>query len=231
MKIVRAIRSGRILPRAPSRDRPEFYNLWSASDEPRADHPMNMPAPKLALPGHAESYNPPAEYLFSAEERSEWESAEKEDRKTNFLPQKHSNLRSVPGYADFVQERFERCLDLYLAPRTTRKKLDSEILNNPDVLLPKLPSPKDLKPFPQSEGGMIFRHPEGIRCRCLAPSWDGNWLLTGAEDGKVRLWDMSNGRMVNSWDLNLGRSKDDKGPVQAVEWCPRKDLSLFAAST
>jgi len=29
---------------------------------------QHIPAPKLALPGHAESYNPPPEYLFTKEE-------------------------------------------------------------------------------------------------------------------------------------------------------------------
>ena len=50
MKIVRAIRQGRIVAHAPGRERPAFYNLWSDADEARADHPMHMPAPKLPLP-------------------------------------------------------------------------------------------------------------------------------------------------------------------------------------
>lgn len=29
----------------------------------------------------------------------------------------------VPAYAHFIKERFERCLDLYLCPRTRRKRL------------------------------------------------------------------------------------------------------------
>ena len=29
----------------------------------------------------------------------------------------------VPAYASFIKERFERCLDLYLCPRTRRKRL------------------------------------------------------------------------------------------------------------
>lgn len=37
---------------------------------------------------HAESYNPPAEYLFSAEELQKWEDLDPEDRKYNFIPQK-----------------------------------------------------------------------------------------------------------------------------------------------
>lgn len=33
-------------------------------------HQHHIPAPKLPLPGHSESYNPPPEYLFSEEEVS-----------------------------------------------------------------------------------------------------------------------------------------------------------------
>ena len=83
---------------------------------------MHMPAPKLKLPTHAESYNPPAEYLFTEDEKREWQEADASDRKTDYIPQKFDSLRKVPGYSDFVQQRFERCLDLYLAPRMRKKK-------------------------------------------------------------------------------------------------------------
>lgn len=32
---------------------------------------QHIPAPKLTLPGHAESYNPPPEYIFTKEEVSD----------------------------------------------------------------------------------------------------------------------------------------------------------------
>lgn len=48
-----------------------FYMLWGSDDnsveEMRRIH-NHLPAPKRHLPGHAESYNPPAEYLFDKEE-------------------------------------------------------------------------------------------------------------------------------------------------------------------
>ena len=40
-----------------------------------------------------------------------------EDRPTSFLSKKYDSLRKVPGYSNFIQEKFERCLDLYLCPR------------------------------------------------------------------------------------------------------------------
>ena len=48
-------------------------------------------------------------------------------------------------YADFIKERFERCLDLYLCPRTRRKRL---FVPDAKALVPKLPKPRDLQPFP-----------------------------------------------------------------------------------
>ena len=36
------------------------------------------------------------------------------------LPQSYDSLRLVPSYAAYINERFERCLDLYLCPRTRR---------------------------------------------------------------------------------------------------------------
>lgn len=49
---------------------PKFYMLWKtddAAEEMRRIH-NHIPAPKRALPGHAESYNPPEEYLFNQQE-------------------------------------------------------------------------------------------------------------------------------------------------------------------
>ena len=51
----------------------------------------------------------------------------------------------MPAYADFIKERFERCLDLYLCPRTRRKRL---FVPDAKALVPKLPKPRDLQPFP-----------------------------------------------------------------------------------
>lgn len=43
-------------------------------------------APKLKPPTHAESYNPPEEYLFNDEELKAWYEMEPEERPTNFIP-------------------------------------------------------------------------------------------------------------------------------------------------
>jgi len=224
MKIVRAIRQGRIVAHAPGRERPAFYNLWSDADEARADHPMHMPAPKLPLPSHVESYNPPAEYLFGDDEKAEWEAAEPEDRKLPFLPAKYAALRLVPGYDQALHERFQRCLDLYMAPRMRRKRLD---IDDPDQLLPKLPAPRDLRPFPTHTDVVYAHAPWRIRTVSIDPS--GAWLLTGADDGHVRLWDAALGRCVATWDMNAGVARADRSPVYCVQWCPNRTFGIAAA--
>ncbi|UZJ52606.1 hypothetical protein CBS101457_001926 [Exobasidium rhododendri] len=228
MKIVRAIRQGRIKPRGPvSSSRPNFYNIWSEADQAQADHPMHMPAPKLPLPTHAESYNPPAEYLFNESEKKEWEEAEASDRKSNFIPAKSDALRKVPGYQNFVQERFERCLDLYLAPRMRRQRLD---ISDAQSLIPKLPSPRELRPFPTTSA-VVYKHPDSVRVRSLAVDPRGAWLVTGADDGRVRLWDLTIGRCAMTWDLHSSTPAGERAPVFSVKWCPNKAYSIFAACT
>lgn len=216
MKIVRAIRQGRIVPSKPktTSSQPQFYAIWN--DEPPSSH-APLPAPKPHLPTHSESYNPPVEYLPSEEERKEWEATDKEDRERDYLPQKYPALRLVPAYGQFIQERFGRQLDLYLAPRIQRKKLNID----PESLIPKLPSPNTLRPFPNYKS-LGFAHLRG-RVRSVSVSPDGAWVVSADDEGIVCLWEVIVGREVKRWTL------DQK--VGAVEWCPRMDVSFFVVGT
>lgn len=213
MKIVRAIRQGRIIGSRPktSDNKPQFYAIWN---EPPSDHPPPLPAPKPPLPTHAASYNPPEEYLPTKAEREQWENTDPEDRDRDVLPQKYSALRLVPGYDQFMKERFNRQLDLYLAPRIQKRRLNID----PDSLLPKLPSPSSLRPFPTYQALKVL-HPRG-RVRCVSVSPDGAWIASGDEGGVVSLWEVTVGCEVKCWKL------DEK--IGAMEWCPRTDVSYFA---
>ena len=210
MKIVRAIRQGRIVPSKPSTSKPQFYSIWSG---PPSSHPPPLPAPKPRLPTHSESYNPPEEYLPSQKEREEWEATEPEDRERDYLPQKYTSLRLVPAYDAFIKERFSRQLDLYLAPRVQRTKLNID----PNSLIPKLPSPSSLKPFPIYRS-LRFTH-DRSRVRCISVSSDGGWVISGDEDGIVSLWEVNVGREVKRWSFH--------NKIGALEWCPRLDVSFF----
>eukprot|EP00913_Durusdinium_trenchii_P033155 g31038.t1 len=57
----------------------QVWDLWADEAQLRRKAPTALPAPKMALPGHAESYNPPSEYLFTEEEKKEWEETFEED--------------------------------------------------------------------------------------------------------------------------------------------------------
>ncbi|KAH7930308.1 BOP1NT-domain-containing protein [Leucogyrophana mollusca] len=213
MKIVRAIRQGRIIGSKPtSSDKNQVYAIWN---EPPSNQPPPLPAPKPRLPTNSESYNPPEEYLPTDAEREQWEKTEPEDRERDYLPQKYSALRLVPAYDRFIKERFNRQLDLYLAPRIQRTKLNID----PNSLIPKLPSPSSLKPFPNYKS-LKFTHAKG-RVRCLGVSPDGAWVASGDEEGVVSLWEVNVGREVKRWKV------DSK--VGAIEWCPRTDVSFFVA--
>ena len=123
MKIARAIRKGWIIPgKKQIPQKQKVYDLWHEQDD-QSIKKNHIPAPKVKLPEHIESYNPPAEYLFSEKELQEWNALDPEDREHNFLPQKFSSLRQVPAYDKFIQEQFSRCLDLYLCPRMIKQKV------------------------------------------------------------------------------------------------------------
>ncbi|KAI1922221.1 Ribosome biogenesis protein erb1 [Ophidiomyces ophidiicola] len=223
MKLVKAIREGRILPYKPPEDEDEkpegiqTYDLW-ADETPRPDHPMNIPAPKLPPPGYEESYHPPPEYLPDKKEREEWENQDEEDREKEYLASDYSSLRKVPGYERFVKEKFERCLDLYLAPRVRRSKLNID----PESLLPKLPNPEELKPFPTTCATLFRGHHGRVRSLAIDPS--GVWLASGGDDGTVRVWELLTGRQL--WSVKFS----DEEAVNIVRWRPGKDAVMLAVS-
>ncbi|KEZ44323.1 Ribosome biogenesis protein erb1 [Scedosporium apiospermum] len=223
-KMVRLIREGKLLPYKPpeetEREEEEkeeaWYDVW-ANEEAKEPHVMHIPAPKLAPPEHDLSINPPEEYLPSKEERKAWEDEEPEDRTKEYLPTKYDSLRKVPAYMDFTKERFERCLDLYLAPRVRKNRLNID----PMSLLPKLPRPEELKPFP-TLCQTTFRLHEG-RVRSISVSPTGDWVASGGDDGTVCVWDL-NGHL----EYRVKLSSDE--PVDVVRWRPTKDTLIIAAA-
>lgn len=280
VKLVRALRAGWLKTRKEQRKAARkaragagaggllgpsgLYLLWGEDDAGggAADEEQRRTGASLAylapqkprLPGHAESYRPPPEYVPTEEEvrAKSLASAEAngwpddtgaadgvrrdadgtpvvldEDGKREFVPRLHDSLRHVPAYGRFVHERFERCLDLYLCPRVRRKRMHID----PETLVPKLPKPADLKPFPHQLAHRFIGHIG--RVRCLAPHPTGQWLATGGEDGCVRLWEVRTGRCVRRWVLGGGAKGGGAaaGAVACVAWCPHpRPVCVLAAA-
>lgn len=217
-QMVHAIKMGWMKRSTDKKDKKDeetkYYMLWKDDEESEVTkrYRAHIPAPKPALPGHAESYNPPPEYLFTKEEEEKWLSQDPEERRMNFIPQKYSSLRLVPAYPRFVNERFERCLDLYLCPRQQKTRMNI----NPEDLIPKLPKPKDLQPFPTQQAIIYKGHTDIIRCISADPT--GQWLVSGCDDHTVKFWEVSTGRCMKTLKVT--------GTPRSIAWNPNPGICL-----
>ncbi|KAI3810376.1 hypothetical protein L1987_19988 [Smallanthus sonchifolius] len=219
VKYIRAIRKGLIKFDKP-KEEPRFYNLWG-DEHDKSGHGLSyIPAPKPKLPGHDESYNPSLEYIPTQEEISAYQLMFEEDQ-PKFIPKRFASLRSVPAYEKSVRESFDRCLDLYLCPRARKKRVSVAQINiDPESLKPKLPSRKDLKPYPTTCYLEYKGHKGPVASICTDPS--GQHIASGSHDGTVRIWEVETGRCIKIWELGE--------PVQHVAWNPLPELPILAVS-
>ena len=228
-RLVHAIKMGWLKVGKPKKkveeEQETFYDLWAdVKDDPKsrselARQKMHIPAPKENLPGHEASYNPAPEYLPNEEEIQEWKEEDPEFRKLDFIPKKFDSLRRVPQYENLVQERFSRCLDLYLCPRQRKMKVQV----NPEELIPKLPKPSDLKPFPTFQT-LCYRGHKSI-VMSISVDASGQWLASGSKDGVVRVWEVSTARCVR--EITTFPSE---ASVKSVSWCPNVSVCLLAVA-
>ncbi|KAK2966673.1 hypothetical protein RJ640_002371, partial [Escallonia rubra] len=227
VKLVRAIRKGLIKFDKP-KEKPGVFDLWGddSSSMEKAGHGLAyIPAPKPKLPGHEESYNPSLEYIPTQEEINSYQLLFEEDR-PKFIPKQFTSLRSVPAYENYVKESFERCLDLYMCPRARKKRINID----PESLKPKLPSRKDLKPYPT----ICYLEYRGHTGPVMSISTEssGQWIASGVDtiphiglgssDGTVRIWEVETGRCLRVWELGE--------PVHHVSWNPSSDIPILAVS-
>jgi len=176
VKLVRALRRGWLKKKddaAKSKETP-LYLMWGDDNQvsdKTASGLTYIPPPKPKLPGHEESYRPPAEYIPEDGEGDD------EENEREFVPQSFSSLRAVPSYGKFLHDRFERCLDLYLCPRVRRHR----VYMDPEDLKPRLPSPSDLEPFPKYLCLRFRGHTS--RATSVACDPTGQFLASGSADG------------------------------------------------
>eukprot|EP01098_Paradermamoeba_levis_P003565 TRINITY_DN1607_c0_g1_i1.p1 TRINITY_DN1607_c0_g1~~TRINITY_DN1607_c0_g1_i1.p1 ORF type:complete len:462 (+),score=150.77 TRINITY_DN1607_c0_g1_i1:938-2323(+) len=191
--------------------------LWKDDDQPNAKWlKKHIPPPKQKLPIHNESYNPPIEYLLDEKEIAAWKDLDPEDRLMKHLPQKYDALRKVPLYKGGIQERFDRCLDLYLCPRTRKMKQNTTL----EALLPQLPKPNQLKPFPTVQTQIYTGHTQRIQAVSVHPL--GQWLASGGDDKTVRLWEVATGRCWKVWKF--------PGKVTTLCWNPNPLLFVISVA-
>uniref|UniRef100_A0A2K6RFU9 Ribosome biogenesis protein BOP1 n=1 Tax=Rhinopithecus roxellana TaxID=61622 RepID=A0A2K6RFU9_RHIRO len=155
-------------------------------------------------------------HLLNTCSRLVWEQQEPGERKLSFLPRKFLSLRAVPAYGRFIQERFERCLDLYLCPRQRKMRVNVD----PEDLIPKLPRPRDLQPFPTCQALVYRGHSDLVRCLSVSPG--GQWLVSGSDDGSLRFWEVATARCVRTVPMG--------GVVKSVAWNPSPAVCLVAAA-
>ena len=209
------------------------YDLWATPGRRRAAY---IPPPHEALPGHAGSYNPPAEYLPTDAELAKAEALENKyerDDALAALARKYPNLRSVPRYDRLLNDAYRRCLELYLCPRARPRRRHASRIT-PDTPVEDVfnqgppPPPEELRPFPTTLSVVYKGHTGAAMVRSAAPDAAGEWLASGADNGELRLWEVATGRCVATVDFG------SDAPVRAVAWCTapgRGRLLAVAAGT
>jgi ribosome biogenesis protein ERB1 len=109
-------------------------------------------------------------------------------------------------------------LDLYLCPRVLKKKVN---ITDPSQLIPELPQPNDLKPFPTSVSIEYKFHTTCVRS--ISVSACGSYLASGDEDGNVVIWDVQTTRILRKYKL-------ENKIIDCVEWNPSKDKCLLSVT-
>ncbi|KAG7032384.1 Ribosome biogenesis protein BOP1-like protein [Cucurbita argyrosperma subsp. argyrosperma] len=216
VQLVRAIRNGHIKFDKPKEEQ-RFYHLWGddSSSTEKTAHLSYIPAPKPKFPGHDESYNPSLEYIPTQEEINSYQLMYDEDR-PKFIPRRFTSMRSVPAYDNALKDAFERCLDLYLCPRVRKKRINID----PESLKPKLPSRKDLRPYPTTCYLEFRGHKDAVMS--ISTEANGQWIASGSLDGTVRIWEVETGRCLKVWELEEA--------VKYVAWNPLPELPILAAA-
>ena len=128
------------------------------------------------------------------------------NREIPFLPQKHAALRKVPAYDGIIKERFERCLDLFIAPRVVRPKINID----PESLIPQLPDPENFRPFPEILELRYQGHESSVTSADFYHN--GEYLASSDESGEVKIWEATTGKCLESHRF--------KKSVLCVSWNP-----------
>lgn len=192
-RLVRILRRKSQAPPSSSQPAPNCYDIWEVDAPDTNSGIKSVRAIKTSMPANEFSFNPPVEYTAFA------------GKLIAVAPPKH--LRHVCSYPGFTRERFERCLDLYLCPRSTREKVQM----SPDELLPTLPAPKLLKPFPET---LAQRYTSAETVKHASANCSGDLLAMCTNHGSLLIWDVHTGKCT--YQFHFGTA------LTSVHWHPRK---------
>jgi ribosome biogenesis protein ERB1 len=88
-------------------------------------------------------------------------------------------------------------------------------------LIPELPSPQDLKPFPIQVSIDYHFHESCVRAMAVHPN--GLWLASGDEDSNLVIFNIKTSKVVRKYKLQ--NKVTDK-----IAWCPNEQYSLLAVA-
>lgn len=125
-------------------------------------------------------------------------------------------MRHIPLYDRLIQQRFQRCLDLYLCPRVKKKKLNID----PDSLIPKLPDSSTLRPFPTSLNISYVGHENSIIS--LSVSLDGTYVASGDQSGLIIVWQSQTSKAL--WQ------KQYEEPIFSIDWSTKNIIGFTHGS-
>ncbi|ORM41174.1 Ribosome biogenesis protein bop1 [Babesia sp. Xinjiang] len=218
-RLVKLIKEGKlVVKQEPEEPKEEpIQDIWQESiyqvdpKTARRGRHHDITPPKVPLPTHSESYNPPEEYLFDEKEKQEWLDTDPEYRTIDYIPQKFDCLRKVGSYENLILERFRRCLQLYLCPRAVKMKMDVD----PETLYPKLPDINTLRPFP-TKLAVEYRI-EGTQ-KIVADA-TGSWVALASANA-IAIASVLNGRIVERVEGIDG--------ILDICWHPRYPIIIVA---
>ena len=173
-RLIYLYKNGLMPMEKPKKEENKLFDIWE-SNQGEEDLNKYRPGfgyqmPKRELPDNEESYNT-------------------KDNKEGGI------LRRIPRYDNLIEEELERCCDLFLSARTIRKKLD---LKENDVL-PNLPKPEELRPFPTKQCIIYNGHESSIRALCCDPN--GNVLISADNGNLIFFWDILTAKIITKFDL------------------------------
>lgn len=99
-----------------------------------------------------------------------------------------------------------------------RKKVN---VTDPTKLIPELPSPNDLKPFPSAVSIDYVFHTKGVRALAVSPN--GLYLASGDEDHNLVIWHTRTSKMMRHYTL-------PNKVVDSIQWNPDPTLCLLIAA-